>query len=770
MRRLFLALALLDLAVVGWALVDELVARRPWKATQAAWNRVLAARGEQPERVGIREIMVPALELHDRCTTCHLGVTRDGLGAEVPAVFRSHPRRAELLGAHPPDRFGCTPCHDGQGPQTKGVARRPFDHGRDDPYWERPLRSGPWAESSCLDCHEEIPAGAPELLRGRRLFEALACHGCHAGTSVAPVKTTTPPAPSLARLREKMSEAFVVEWLRGPAAVRPGTRMPDPWPKPVEPDGKPSPPGSPREARWRAEMDEETGAIAAYLGAATSEEQPLPELVPRGDLSEAARVEEGRALFERAGCRGCHLLSSAEAQPAEGPAPAEEQRFGPPLDAIGEKASPRWLSAWLSGPRRVWAGARMPDPRLLPVEIDRLVAFLGAQRRAGHAADGQGAPTWRGASPEQVARGKAAIERLGCAGCHAIPGIAGGSRSGPDLDGFGDKAPDEVSFGDARIDCGTLGRLACFALEKLRAPRRLEGHGATALSMPDFRLSDGDARALAIFTLSQRERHKGTPSSHRRVLDARERALADGERVVTARNCRGCHETARRVEKRGDDEVVIREGGAVRRYYPEAALAPPLLDDAGRKFQYPWLWDFLRAPQTIRPYLSVRMPDYGLSDEEIDALARWMAAREGEPYPAQRLARVQVKESDRPTTRALFAKLQCGKCHPAPGAATAGVSSAELAPDLALAPRRLKPDWVREWLLDPQRLMPDTRMPSFFAPVDEEQPAVRMAVPGFFDGEGERQAARQIDVLVGAVMAPEGLAEPVGPGGARSGR
>src|SRR5256885_12667779 len=32
-----------------------------------------------------------------------------------PTLFRS-PKRELLLGKHPPEKFGCTPCHNGQGP------------------------------------------------------------------------------------------------------------------------------------------------------------------------------------------------------------------------------------------------------------------------------------------------------------------------------------------------------------------------------------------------------------------------------------------------------------------------------------------------------------------------------------------------------------------------------------------------------------------------------------------------------------------------------
>src|SRR3990167_9212006 len=52
----------------------------------------------------------------DRCQTCHMAANRPGFENE-PQPFRTHSRREVLLAdsAHPPDRFGCTVCHEGQG-------------------------------------------------------------------------------------------------------------------------------------------------------------------------------------------------------------------------------------------------------------------------------------------------------------------------------------------------------------------------------------------------------------------------------------------------------------------------------------------------------------------------------------------------------------------------------------------------------------------------------------------------------------------------------
>ena len=41
------------------------------------------------------------------------------------------------------------------------------------------------------------------------------------------------------------------------------------------------------------------------------------------------------------------------------------------------------------------------------------------------------------------------------------------------------------------------------------------------------------------------------------------------------------------------------------------------------------------------------------------------------------------------------------------------------APNMALTKDRLNPDWVKEWLRDPQNIMPGTKMPAPFLPTED---------------------------------------------------
>jgi hypothetical protein len=61
----------------------------------------------------------------------------------------------------------------------------------------------------------------------------------------------------------------------------------------------------------------------------------------------------------------------------------------------------------------------------------------------------------------------------------------------------------------------------------------------------------------------------------------------------------------------------------------------------------------------------------------------------------------------------MFQLLQCQKCHIL-GAIPKDQPTANLAPDLRMAPQRLQPDWILEWLRNPAAIQPGTRMPAFW--------------------------------------------------------
>jgi cytochrome c2 len=740
-RLVFWLLASLNLGTCGVVLYDEARGRRPWIAIQEEFNRIRLKQGLNPVPIQIRQLQDGGLGSVDRCPTCHLGITSPLVAkpiTKLPRLFQPHPQSALYLGKnHPPERFGCTVCHGGQGAQTKGVDGRAFDHGRDDPYWEQPLLPKAQIQSRCASCHEDTVSlsAAPLYNRGRRLFRDRRCDGCHRTDSKS---STTPRAPSLASISLKTSASWVARWLKDSRRMRADSQMPLFWPEPAQSSrGSRAVPALPAPVNWRKRRDAEIAAVTAYLGAMSSDRSIAAHESPAE--VDPALVDTGRGAFDSLGCRGCHTLVTSPSAGSTRPAasarpttpvagssqtaatrPPAQEPIGPDLSGVGARASARWLDRWLQDPRSVWSKARMPNFRLSAAERAALVAFLVAERPAGAPAM---VPHWPRADRQTIELGRKAIIAKGCYGCHEIPGVQHTRSPGPDLIAFGDKTTDQLSWGPAREHCAEQ-TLACWTGLKLDRPDLFADASFTP-RMPTYELNAGDRLALTVYLLSGRKR--AAPEVYRARPSHVARTVARGEEVLAHHGCSGCHELGRRKQRVLDDDGSLLEvrtipiGGDVRRYYRVPSDAPPPLTLAGRKFRYDWLHNYLANPSPIRPWLQARMPTYHFAAGERSALIAYFAAASKSPYPFVDDPIPRLSARDRDEAHSIFAKLQCAKCH----RTTAGspLTAGEIAPSLGLSLARLRPQWVRAWLRQPQALQPGTKMPSYFPLQDDDDPS-----------------------------------------------
>ncbi len=145
--------------------------------------------GVRRMNVAMRQINVGSAGLVDRCQSCHVGMdsklvpptltlTKASLGLEKRenAPFTSHPQ-PELMKLHDPEKFGCSPCHGGNGRATNSVVK---GHGRNE-FWLWPLYYKENTEAGCQTCHsaDMYTYHAPVLNNGRQLFRQKGCIGCH---------------------------------------------------------------------------------------------------------------------------------------------------------------------------------------------------------------------------------------------------------------------------------------------------------------------------------------------------------------------------------------------------------------------------------------------------------------------------------------------------------------------------------------------------------------------------------------------------------------
>jgi len=110
----------------------------------------------------------------DRCTTCHLGMTRNDLaGEEIPLPFRAH---SAPLAHHIKNRVGCSVCHGG----TPRALESRVAHAAPGTGTTDPLMKTPHIQASCARCH--LPGDQPGMERlqhGAELYMDLGCAICH---------------------------------------------------------------------------------------------------------------------------------------------------------------------------------------------------------------------------------------------------------------------------------------------------------------------------------------------------------------------------------------------------------------------------------------------------------------------------------------------------------------------------------------------------------------------------------------------------------------
>ncbi len=418
---------------------------------------------------------------------------------------------------------------------------------------------------------------------------------------------------------------------------------------------------------------------------------------------------------------------------------------GPHLTGLGEKTNRDWLFNWLKNPAHYSPDTAMPNLRLSDGEAADLTAYLmggivsaaaasetplndqlareilrehRVRREPAEALDEALAAL--SGRPLHEELGRRLITHYGCAGCHDIPGAETEALIGPELSNLGRKPLHEFDFG---IDVTGSPNKSAWLLTKLSAPRSFdqgqEKEALDRLRMPQFDFSAEEREAIVTALLGFAE----VPEGHvlNRHLSERESAIEAGQRLIRENHCTGCHMleghggglnptlTEWLKQSKGYSDV---EAHAMTPVY-----GPPNLDGEGSKVRSDWLFAFLRAPETIRPWLHVRMPTYVLSDDERNSLVRYFAALEEEPFPFVATEAPDISSPLFEAGRKLFSEdyFACGSCH-IQGDIFPGGDADGWAPDFALSARRLKPAWITKWLYDPQIVQPGTKMPTYFDP------------------------------------------------------
>jgi nitric oxide reductase subunit C len=249
---------------------------------------------------------------------------------------------------------------------------------------------------------------------------------------------------------------------------------------------------------------------------------------------------------------------------------------------------------------------------------------------------------------------------------------------GPDLSALGGKNASELEFGTSKIPRN----LVSYIQAKLQDPVSVN----PAARMPQYNWNQADLDAITTALLSQ----KGAPSTSalQNLVVPRKEASSHPAgsfaEVYERYKCSTCH----KFNGYGGD------------------LAPDLTYE-GSRAQRQWLVEFLKNPQTLRPTLVLRMPQFNMSDKDAATLAEYISmvlqhpAANPEGVDARQFTPAMVTLG-----KQLYeVKYQCQACH------TIGGTGGYVGPNLNNAGGWLTPAWIEAWLKNPQSLVPDTIEP-----------------------------------------------------------
>ena len=633
--------------------------RREWKLYKRSYFRFAQGRPDTKKLIAdfhpdIDQIWLPGMNVVDRCTTCHQGITQATLqDKSVPQPFRAHPPIP-----HNVREWGCTVCHRGQGPATEVAEAHESTLA-----WEQPILPTHFLQASCGTCHRTDLPQTPQLTRGRQLLAELNCQGCH---RLPGIDRPAMLGPDLTNIGTKVSREWIYKWLKEPRTL-------------LDKDGNVTVNGyvteeEPRMPKFRLTETELRG-LSAYLAV-----QKAKAVVPyKLDARVVAAwnknpelASQGELRFRQMFCSTCHSLAVTRA----GETKLIGGDIGPELTKVGSKVNPDWLIAWLRYPQGYLPHTRMPRYGWSDEDLYKITQYIATKLTDSDLLNN--VPQLGPSAEEEIQLGHRLFLEKGCASCHLIEGLNPQKDFGPDLSALGGKNASELEFGTAKIPPN----LVSYIQTKLQNPSSVN----PAARMPQYNWSQADLDAITTALLSL----KGAPATsalQNLVVPRKEVAFhptgAFGE-LYERYKCYDCH----KFNGYGGD------------------LAPDLTYE-GSRAQRQWLVDFLKNPQTLRPTLVLRMPQFNMSDKDAATLADYMTMVL--QHPAANPTEVDAKQFT-PAMATLGKQLyevkyQCQACH------TIGSTGGYVGPNLNNAGGWLTPAWIEAWLRNPQALIPDTIEP-----------------------------------------------------------
>jgi cytochrome c551/c552 len=668
----------------------------------------------------ILQINVPAANIVDRCESCHMGI-REPLKLtaasmtpkgkkqdEYARAFTTHPE-TDLLKIHDPEKYGCSPCHQGNGRATTSVEKA---HGTYE-HWLWPLFPRQNMEAGCQSCHAAdmvltINDVGWILSEGKDLYRQRGCFACHRyeGYDKEP--------------EDILSIAQQIKQI---------------------------------EAEKKENLKQANDLMKQADAAETNEEANR-----LNDRAVALKVANSKLDL-----RAVQLDRTTKSLLQD------MKKFGPNLKDVRLKLNKNWIPVWLKKPTDFRATTKMPNFRLDDEQIRSIAAYLWqsgltdppAKHPPGNAAHGRELFESRGClACHSIGEGD---QMQG--GTFAANLTRVGEKDNYDylvrwVHNARERTRPYCLYEKKDIgpeDYKKKGLPFVFDLQHSRCPN--DGHELQVQNMtvmPSLRLSVQDAEDVASYLVTLK---KQEPSSYPDASFMDDPKLkAEGKRWIQNFGCAGCHEISgledegrigteltfegskpverldfallTEVARRGGSEPITDPEDLAR--LPEGPAKAPWYNHKGffeHKLAEPNIWDKGKIKSEAE---KLRMPNLHLTKTQIQELTTFLLGSQENPLPLEYQYRPLDYRRDIQEGWWVVKKYNCMGCHQLiPGQKTVLMTlkhyegaQEQLPPKLLTEGARVNPEWMLRFLSNPSLSDTDTnrngvrsylqvRMPTF---------------------------------------------------------
>ena len=569
--------------------------------------------------IKIRQIHVKDVDLVDRCESCHLGtrepivLTKAAMGGEE--VFASHPNK-EMLKTHDPDRFGCTPCHGGNGAALASIEK---SHGYNK-FWLWPLHHKENIEAGCQQCHvkEIVTEMSDTLNQGREIFRLRGCMGCHR------YEGFDRDADEISSVNQQIRQL------------------------------------EQQKAEWKREIG---FAEQKANNPRTSDTEAKQLFQHSNDLK--VRSTGLDAKIEQFDMRAKNLVR-------------EVKKVGPSLKEVRAKLKKEWIPVWLKDPHQWREGTKMPTFRLDDNEIRAISAFIWQsgvnttlpQQKPGDPAKGKESFETRGCMAcHSMGEGG---QKQG--GTFAANLSREGEKANYDYLVRWVHNPRQRSAPYCSVEKKDLTEEDykrhnlpyVFDLEHTKCPN--DGHELQVQQMtpmPSLRLTEDEARDIASYLLTRK--HDNASYTNTDYMDDAN-LKNQGLSLVRFYGCAACHEIGGLEEEQRIGTELTKEGSKPIERLDFALLGHKAEDDGWlthkgffeHKLENPAVYDTgkEKAKQD-----RLKMPNFNLSKPEIDAVTTFLEGSVDASVPARYFYNPTDQRQDIIDGWWVVRKYNCMGCH-----------------------------------------------------------------------------------------------------------